>query len=251
MKTLEGKVAIVAGGARDIGRAVSEVLAARGAKVVVNFFNSPADGEETVSAIKRAGGAAIAVRGDMTDEGDVKNLVNEARTAFGENIDVLVNVVGGLIARKPLAEMDVAFLEGVMRLNLTSAFLTTQHVVPHMPEGSSIVNFASQAGRDGGGPGAAAYATSKGAVMTFTRAMAKELGPSNIRANCVCPGMISTSFHDTFTKDEVRAKVAAGTPLRREGQAGEVAALVAYLASAESSFITGASFDINGGMFFS
>lgn len=251
MKTLEGKVAIVAGGARDIGRAISEGLAARGAKVVVNYFNKPADGESTVSSIKDAGGTAIAVRGDMTDDGDVENLVNETRSAFGDSIDALVNVVGGLVARKPLAEMDVAFLEGVMRLNLTSSFLTTKHTVPHMAAGSSIVNIASLAGRDGGGPGASAYATSKGAVMTFTRAMAKELGPSNIRVNCVCPGMISTTFHDTFTKDEVRANVAAGTPLRREGQAGEVADLVAYLASAESSFITGASVDINGGLFFS
>ena len=147
--------------------------------------------------------------------------------------------------------MDVAFLEGVMRLNLTSSFLTTKHAVPHMGDGSSIVNIASLAGRDGGGPGASAYATSKGAVMTFTRAMSRELGPSNIRVNCVCPGMISTTFHDTFTKDEVRANVAAGTPLRREGDAGEVADLVAYLASAESSFITGASVDINGGLYFS
>lgn len=251
MKTLDGKVAIVAGGARDIGRAVSEGLAARGAKVVVNYFNNPADGENTVSAIEEAGGTAIAVRGDMTDEGGVEKLVSEARSAFGDTIGVLVNVVGGLVARKPLAEMDVAFLEGVMRLNLTSSFLTTKYTVPHMADGSSIVNIASLAGRDGGGPGAAAYATSKGAVMTFTRAMAKELGPSNIRVNCVCPGMISTTFHDTFTKNEVRVNVAAGTPLRREGQASEVADLVAYLASAESSFITGASLDINGGLYFS
>ena len=87
--------------------------------------------------------------------------------------------------------------------------------------------------------------------MTFTRGLAKELGPSNIRVNCVCPGMISTTFHDTFTKDDVRTRVAAGTPLRREGQAGEVADLIAYLASSESSFITGASIDINGGLYFS
>ena len=251
MKTLEGQVAIVAGGARDIGRAVSEGLASRGAKVVVNYFNNPADGESTVSAIEGAGGTAIAVRGDMTAEADVENLVAESQKAFGDTVNILVNVVGGLVARKPLAEMDVEFLEGVMRLNLTSTFLTTKHVVPHMVDASSIVNLASLAGRDGGGPGAAAYATSKGAVMTFTRAMAKELGPSNIRVNCVCPGMISTTFHDTFTKDAVRANVAAGTPLKREGQAKEVADLVAYLASAESSFITGASLDINGGLFFS
>jgi len=91
--------------------------------------------------------------------------------------------------------------------------------------------FASQAGRDGGGPGASAYASAKGAVMTFTRAMAKELGPSNIRVNALCPGMISTAFHDTFTKDAVRANVSNATALKREGSAKEVAETVAYLAS--------------------
>jgi 3-oxoacyl-[acyl-carrier protein] reductase len=251
MKTLEGKVAIVTGGARDIGRAVSECLAARGAKVVVNYFNKPACGEATVNAIEAAGGTATAVRGDMTKQSDVENLVNETRKAYGDSIDILVNVVGNLVARKPLAEMDQSFFEGVMKLNVTTAFLATKFVVPHMQAGSSIINFASQAGRDGGGPGACAYATSKGAVMTFTRAIAKELGPSSIRVNCVCPGMISTTFHDKFTKDAVRANVASATPLRREGQASEVADLVAYLASPESSFITGASLDINGGMLFS
>ncbi|MGB5470559.1 MAG: glucose 1-dehydrogenase [Woeseiaceae bacterium] len=249
--SLENKIAIVAGGARDIGRAVSVSLAAQGAKVVVNYCNNASDGEATVAAIKNAGGEAIAVRGDMTKQADVENLVAEARKAFGDTIDVLVNVVGGLVARKTLSEMDVEWFESVMRLNVSSAFLTCQAVVPHMTSGASIVNFASQAGRDGGGPGASAYATSKGAVMTFTRGLAKELGPSNIRVNCVCPGMISTTFHDTFTKDQVRANVAAGTPLRREGQASEVADLVTYLASPASSFITGASVDVNGGLLFS
>lgn len=251
MSTLAGKVAVVAGGSRDIGRAVSEKLAAEGAKVVVNFFNRQSEGEATVAAIQEAGGQAIAVGGDMTKAADVENLVAEAQKAFGESIDILVNVVGGLVARKTLDEMDESFFEGVVKLNLTSTFLTTKAVVPHMGDGSSIINFASQAGRDGGGPGATAYATSKGAVMTFTRAMAKELGPRNIRVNCVCPGMISTTFHDTFTKDEVRKNVAAGTPLRREGKASEVADLVTYLASPESTFLTGVSVDINGGMFFS
>ena len=138
-----------------------------------------------------------------------------------------------------------------MRLNVTSTFLTTHAIAPHMGEGSAIVNFSSQAGRDGGGPGAAVYAASKGAVMTFTRAMSKELGPSGIRVNCVCPGMIATTFHDTFTKDEVRKNVANATPLRREGQASEVADLVVYLASPKSSFMTGTSVDINVGVFFS
>lgn len=251
MKTLEGKVAIVAGGARDIGRAVSEKLASQGAKVVVNYYNNAEDGAATVASIEAAGGSAIAVGGDMTRQADVDNLVAEARNAFGDSIDILVNVVGGLVARKTLAEMDDEFFESLMRLNVTSTFLTTQAVAPFMGNGGAIVNFSSLAGRDGGGPGASAYATSKGAVMTFTRAMAKELGPSGIRVNCVCPGMIATTFHDTFTRDEVRANVAKATPLKREGQASEVADLVSYLASPESSFLTGVSVDINGGLAFS
>ncbi|MEM6810691.1 MAG: glucose 1-dehydrogenase [Pseudomonadota bacterium] len=251
MTSLEGKLAIVTGGARDIGRAISESLAARGAKVVVNYFNTPSDGEATVAAIRDAGGEAIAVRGDMTKDDDVANLVAEAQTAFGDQIDALVNVVGGLVARKTLADMDTDFFEGVMRLNLTSTFMACKAVVPHMSAGAAIVNLASQAGRDGGGPGAIAYGTSKGAVMTFTRGLAKELGPSGIRVNSVCPGMIRTTFHDRFTKDEVRGNVAAGTPLRREGEAAEVADLVTYLASGSASFLTGTNVDINGGLLFS
>lgn len=247
----DNKIAIVAGGARDIGRAVSEKLAAEGAKVVVNFCNSEEGAHATVEGIRSAGGAAVAVKGDMTVAADVANVVQVAQANYGNAIDVLVNVVGGLVARKSLLEMDESFLEHVMRLNVTSTFLTTKAVIPHMGDGGAIINFASQAGRDGGGSGAAAYGASKAAVIGFTRAIAKEFGPANIRVNCVCPGMISTTFHDTFTQDEVRANVAAGTALRREGQTSEVADLVAYLASSESSFINGASIDINGGTVFS
>jgi len=248
---LENKVAIVAGGSRDIGSAVSQTLVGLGARVAFTWCNSSEDGKATLEAIEANGRQAISVRCDMTSASDVENLVHETRQAFGDTIDILVNVAGGLVARKPLSEMDESFFEGVMKLNVTSAFLATKHVVPYMPDGGSIINFSSQAGRDGGGPGAVAYATSKGAVMTFTRGLAKELGPANIRVNCVCPGMISTTFHDRFTRDAVRANVAAATPLRREGRAQEVADLVAYLASPESSFMTGVSLDINGGLCFS
>lgn len=173
-----------------------------------------------------------------------------AQAAFGAELHVLVNITGGLVARRGLAEMDEAFLNEVMRLNLNSTFLATKHVAPHMADGGAIVNCASQAGRDGGGPGAAAYATAKGAVMTFTRAMAKELGARNIRVNAICPGMIDTTFHDTFTADAVRTKVAGGTALGREGEASEVGRLVAWLASADASYVTGANFDVNGGAYF-
>jgi 3-oxoacyl-[acyl-carrier protein] reductase len=249
---LQNKVAVVTGGARDIGRQVSLKLAKEGAKVVVNYFDNEADADETLKMIKDAGGEAISVQGDMTKADDVKRLFQKATFAFSGNVDVLVHVVGGLVARHLITEMDEEFWDFLMAVNAKSTFLTTREVVPLMPEsGGSIIYFSSQAARDGGGPGASAYAASKGAVMTFTRSMAKELGPKKIRVNAVAPGMIATSFHDRFTKDEVRERVAAGTPLKREGEAGEVADLIAYLASDEASFLTGLNVDINGGLYFS
>lgn len=248
---LKNKVAIVTGGARDIGRAVSLQLAADGAKVVLNYFGSEEKANETVNEIKANGGKAIAVKADMTKNNDVQRLIKSAQEAFGSEVHILVNVAGGLIARKTLQEMDEVFWDEVISINLKSVFLTVKNVAPLMPAGSAIINFSSQAARDGGGPGATAYATGKGAVTTFTRGLAKELGPKGIRVNAVCPGMIATTFHDTFTKPEVRTNVANATPLRRQGEAKEVADLVVYLASDASTFITGANIDINGGMYFS
>ncbi|WP_020567829.1 SDR family NAD(P)-dependent oxidoreductase [Neolewinella persica] len=246
-----GKTAIVTGGARDIGRAISLKLASHGANVVVNFFNKSSDADETIRLIEAAGGKAIAVKADMTKWEDCQQLVAAARKAFGEEIHYLVNNAGGLVARKKLMEMDLEFWDTVMDLNLKSTFMMHKATVPYMPQGSAIVNLASQAGRDGGGGGSAAYSTSKGGVMTFTRAMSKELGPDGIRVNAVCPGMIDTTFHDTFTTDAVRTMVAGNVPLRREGAASEVAGAVASLLSEDTSYINGANVDINGGLAFS
>lgn len=251
MTNVAGKVALVTGAGRDIGRAVAVELARRGARVAVNYRSNEADADATLAEIEAAGGAGRKFRADVTRADEVAQLVDDVRSAFGAEIDILVNVAGGMVERRPLNDMDEAFFNHVMQLNMTSTFLTTKAVAPHMPAGAAIVNFSSQAGRDGGGPGASAYATSKGALMTFTRAMAKELGPKGIRVNSLCPGMIATTFHDTFTKDEVRQNVAAATPLRRQGNSEEVAAAVAWLASDAAAFVTGANIDINGGMFFS
>ncbi len=120
-----------------------------------------------------------------------------------------------------------------------------------MTEGGSIVNFSSQAARDGGGPGASMYATAKAAVMCFTRSMAKELGPKGIRVNALAPGMFNFSFHVWFSNPEVRENLHNTAPLRREGMATEVADLVAFLSCEEAGYITGASIDINGGVLFS
>jgi 3-oxoacyl-[acyl-carrier protein] reductase len=247
----EGKVALVTGGGRDIGRSVSERLAREGAKVVVNYRNDEAAAKDTLAAIEAAGGTALLHRADVTQAAEIAGLVEATCAAFGDRIDVLVNVAGGMIARKTLAEMDEAFFDAVMDLNLKSTFLVTKAVVPHMAKGGAIVNLSSLAGRDGGGPGASIYATSKGAVMTLTRGLAKELGPQGIRVNALCPGLIGTSFHDIFSKPEGRAAVAGNTPLRREGTPDEVAAAVAFLASDDAAFLTGTNVDINGGLAFS
>jgi 3-oxoacyl-[acyl-carrier protein] reductase len=248
---LQGKTAVVTGGARDIGRAVSVKLAKEGANVVVNYFDNEDDAIETVAIIEKFGGKAIAVYADATNLTDIANLAKATKETFGNTVDVLVNVAGGLFARRTIDQVDESFYNLLMDVNFKSAVFVTQAFRPMMIKGSSVINFASQAARDGGGPGAGLYAASKGAVMTYTRSLAKEFGPDGIRVNALCPGMIATKFHDDFTKDEVRQKVAAGTPLRREGNAEEVADLVAYLASEEASFLTGNNIDINGGLAFS
>ena len=247
---LTGKVAVVTGGGRDIGRACALKLAACGAAVAINYHSSSNGADSAVKEITAAGGKAFAMQGDMTSQADVTALMDKTVQSFNGQIDILAHVTGGLVARKTLAEMDIDHWEYVMALNATSFMRTAKAVIPHMKNGGSIVGFASQAGRDGGGPGATAYAASKGAVMTFTRGLAKELGP-NIRVNSICPGMIDTDFHNTFTKPEVRSHVANITPLKREGSSEDVANLTAFLASDEAAFITGANIDINGGTLFS
>ncbi|MFI3332438.1 MAG: glucose 1-dehydrogenase [Rikenellaceae bacterium] len=248
---LESKVAIVTGGARDLGRAISIKLASEGAKVVVNYFDNEGDAKETAEMIKAAGGECIIVQGDMTKEAEVKALVAATTEAFGQVIDVLVNVVGGIVGRKKITEQDEKWYNFLMDVNMKSCWLCTKEVVPFMTNGGSIINFSSLAARDGGGPGASLYATAKGAVMVFTRSMAKELGPQGIRVNAVAPGTIATSFHDIHNTPENRERMKAIYPLRREGDAGDVADLIAFLACDESDYISGTNIDINGGMFFS
>jgi len=245
----EGKTVIVTGGGRDIGRACVMRLAEVGANVVINYYNSREGADSAVDEINAAGGKAIALQGDMTNQADVDALIATAIDNFN-SIDSLIHVTGGLVARQTTEESSLDHWNTVMALNVTSLFMTVKACLPHMKEGGSIVTFASQAGRDGGGPGATAYAASKGAVMTYTRGLAKELGPK-IRANSLCPGMIDTDFHNIFTKDEVRQHVANMTPLKREGTSEEVANLAVFLASDEASFINGNNVDINGGIGFS
>lgn len=245
---LANKTAIVTGAGRDIGRACALRLAAEGASVALNYHTSGDGAHSAVAEIEAAGGKAFALQGDLSGQAGVDALVNQTVEKFG-GVDVLINNTGGLIARKTIADMSLEHWQAVMDLNLTSTFLMTKACLPHMTTGA-IVNLASQAGRDGGGPGSVAYAASKGAVITMTRGLAKELGPA-IRVNALCPGMIDTDFHNVHTKPEVRKNVENATPVKRQGQPLDIANLVLFLACEESAFITGANVDINGGMLFS
>ena len=251
MTRFAGKTALVTGGGRDIGRSVSIALAREGARVAINYCNGREAAKETLAMIEREGGDAILCQADVTQPHQVQAMMETVSGAFGGQLDVLVNLAGGMVARKSLAEMDEAFFDHVMTLNMKSAFLVLKAALTLLPSGASIINVASQAGRDGGGPGASIYATSKGAMMTWTRAMAKELGPQGIRVNAVCPGLIGTSFHDMFSKPEGRAATAGNTPLRREGHPDEVADVITFLASDEARFLAGVCLDVNGGLAFS
>ena len=245
---LAGKTAIVTGGGRDIGAAVALKLAAEGANVAVNYFASSTGADAVVAKIKAAGGNAFAVQGDLNTQADVDNLVSKTVDTFG-GLDILVNNAGGLIARKTLAEMDLAHWNAVMSLNLTSTFMMTKACLEHIKSGA-IVNLASQAARDGGGPGSVAYASSKGAIVTMTRGLAKELGP-NVRVNALCPGMIDTDFHNIHTPDAGRRGYEANAPLKRQGTVEDAANTVLFLACDDSAFLTGTNIDINGGLLFS
>ena len=245
---LAGKTAIVTGGGRDIGAAAAKKLAAEGANVALSYFESSKGADAVVADITAAGGKAIAVQADLNVQDGVDKLVSATIDTFG-GVDVLVNNAGGLVARKTMAEMDLAHWNTVMTLNLTSTFMMIKACLEHMSKGV-IVNLASQAGRDGGGPGSLAYATSKGAVMTMTRGLAKEVGP-DVRVNALCPGMIDTDFHNIHTPDAGRRGFEANAPMKRQGHVDDAANLIVFLATDDSAFMTGTNIDLNGGMLFS
>ncbi len=247
---LNKKVALVTGGGRDIGRWIVYNLAKAGASVIVNYHSSKEAAEETVAEVTGFGGRAIAIQADITQGAEVNRLLAEGTEAFGGILDILVNNAGGLLARKKLDEMDESFWDAVMAVNLKSVFLVSQAALAYMKPGGTIINLSSLAARDGGGGGSIAYASAKGGVLTMTRGMAKELAARKIRVNCVSPGLINTTFHDTFTPDEVRKMVAGKTASGREGESQDIANVVSFLASDTSEYVNGESIEINGGLYF-
>jgi 3-oxoacyl-[acyl-carrier protein] reductase len=245
---LQGQRVLVTGGASGIGRAIAEAFGRCGAHVVFTYFSSEEAAAQTVTTIEASGGKALALYADLTREAEVDHVVSRAIEQFG-GIDVLVANTGGLLQRSKVTDCSLELWNKALAVNLTSVFLCCRAVLPHMESAGRgcIITMSSLAAHDGGGAGAAHYAASKGAVLTFTRSLAKEVGPLGIRVNGIAPGLIATRFHDTFSTPEGRQATVNRTPLHREGQPEDVAGIALFLASPHASFIAGETIEVNGG----
>jgi len=244
-------VALVTGAGAGIGRAVALELARRCATVAVHYHKSADGARTTVAEIVAGGGRAAEFGGDLTRAEEVKGLVAAVLARF-ERVDVLVNNAGDLIERKPLAEMSEELFRRVIDVNLTSAFLCCRAVAPSMiaRRSGAIVNMSSLAAHNGGGPGAFAYAAAKGAVLSFTRGIAKELAPHGVRVNGVAPGLIGqTAFHGRFTPPAAFESIEKTIPLARAGTPEEVARVVAFLAGEDAAYLVGETVEVNGGVY--
>jgi len=245
---LRGKVSIVTGASSGIGRATALVMARNGAAVTVNYLSDESGAAEVVAEIQAMRRNAFSIRADVTRRLEVLWMVDQTIQNFGR-VDILVNNAGSIVKLVPIEECGEEVWDAVMAINLKGVFLCSQAVIPHMKQQQSgrIINVSSIAADLGGRSGSLPYAASKGAVNTFTKGLANELGEYKITVNAVAPGVILTPFVDKFSQPDRVQEIINSTPLRRAGTPEEVAELIAYLASDEAGFITGEVFSIDGG----
>jgi 3-oxoacyl-[acyl-carrier protein] reductase len=243
------QVVLITGASSGIGRATAEAMAREGARVGVNYCKNQAGAEQAAETIRKAGGEALIIGADVTRHADVLAMVEAVRKEWGR-IDILVNNAGDLLARHTLANMTEEYWDLIMALNLKSAFLCVKAVWEEMVARKSgcIVNVSSIAGRNGGGPGVAAYAAAKGGLLTYTKSLAKELAPHGVRVNGIAPGVIATPFHERYSPAEVMQRLVALIPLGRAGASEEIADVIVFLASPAARYITGETIEVNGGM---
>ena len=245
---LAGKVALVTGASSGIGAATARLLAAQGVRVAVGFHQNKQGAVEVMESITAAGGTAVAVMGDFRKTREIDAVVKQVAGEFGP-IDILVNNAGSLVQRMPIREMGEEMWDNVIALNLKSAVFASKAVAPAMIERRSgaIINLVSIAGHNGGGPGAGTYATAKAGLTSFTKSLAKELAPHNVRVNAVSPGVIDTPFHQMFSTPEMIAGFVKSIPLGRLGTSEECANVIAFLASDAAAYIVGETIEVNGG----
>jgi len=250
MTKLAGRVGLVTGAGGGIGAATALALGALGMDVAVHYFRNADGANSTAAKLKEMGRKAETFRGDLSQLKEARSVVASVEQRFGK-IDVLVNNAGDLVERRTLTEMSEELWRKVLDLNLTSAFFCTQAVAPGMiaRRSGAIVNVSSLAAHNGGGPGAFAYAAAKGGLISFTKAIAKELAPSGIRVNAVAPALIdATNFHQRFTPRQTFENMVKTIPLGRAGTPEDVGRVIAFLASDDSAYLVGETIDITGGM---
>lgn len=245
---LTGRVALVSGASTGIGAATAATLAELGAAVAIGYQRSRARAEEVERSIRDAGGRARAIGADVSQADGVRSLVERTIAELGP-IDILVNNAGSLLYRQRLMEIREDNWNEIQDLNLKSVVLAMQAVAPSMIERrrGAIVNVASIAGRNGGGPGAGAYASAKAGVVALTKAFARELAPHGVRVNAISPGVIETPFHEKFSTPEMLRNFVTMIPLGRTGRPAECATVIAFLASDAASFVVGETIEVNGG----
>lgn len=243
------QVVLITGASTGIGAAVARAFGAAGANVVVHYNQSEDAAHAVARDIEAGGGAALLVQADVADADQLRALVERTQAEFGR-IDILINNAGSLIQRQKVAEMPDELYRQIIDVNLTSVFQMCKLVIPIMQQQGhgNIINVSSIAGRNGGGGGSILYASSKGAVSTFTRGLAKELVGDNIRVNAIAPGFIQTPFHERFTPPEQAKTLIATIPMGRAGTPEECVGTIFFLASdAMSSYVTGQIIEVNGG----
>jgi 3-oxoacyl-[acyl-carrier protein] reductase len=245
---LKGKKVLVTGSSSGIGAATAIMFSRQCCFVGVHYFRTKQGGEKTLEQVK-INCNGILLYADMRDKEQVSRMVQQfAKKAGG--IDILVNNAGSLIERQPFETATLNYHEDVFATNVRSIFLATQAALPYLKKSKGcIVNIGSIAGHTGGGEGAGLYAAAKAAVATETIAMAGEFARYGIRVNSVLPGFIETRFHQRFSSEERRKKIAEQTPLGRNGTAEDVAKAVLFLAGDASGFITGEYIAVNGGLY--
>jgi len=245
---LSGKVALITGASSGIGAATALLLADLGARVAIGYHANAEGAEQVRSKIAAAGGTAVAIRADVTRADEIASLTATAAAQLGP-IDILVNNAGSLMQRMRILELKEQAWDEIQDLNLKSAVLCSQAVAPSMIEKKkgAIVNVSSIAARNGGGPGAGAYASAKGGLISFTKSLAKELAPHGVRVNAVSPGVIDTPFHERFSTPEMMRNFVTAIPLGRVGTSMECAQVIVFLASDAASYVVGETIEVNGG----
>lgn len=242
-ETLAGKVALVTGGSRGLGAAIAQRLAHDGAAVAITYTSSPQKAAAVVSGIEAAGGKALAMRADSADVAAVKQAVGETVNTFGR-LDILVNNAG-VLAIAPIDQFSLEEFDRLVAVNIKGVFVATQESIRHMGEGGRIIMIGSINSDSAPFAGASIYALTKGAIASFTRGLARDLGSRGITVNNIQPGPIDTDMNPA--EGEFAEGLKKTVALGRYGQGDEVAGMVAYLASPEAAFVTGASLKIDGG----